>query len=51
MEELNSHRPEDRPPMEKEEVTAGPRVLDRVLDEVDDRVALEFSETSEAKVA
>ena len=51
MEQLNSHRTKDWPPVEEEEVAAGPGVLDGVLDEVDDGVALEFGEAAEAEVA
>jgi hypothetical protein len=51
MKELNPHGTEDRSPVKKEEVSARSRMLHRVLDEVDDRVAFEFGETTKAKVA
>ena len=51
MEQLNPHRTKDWPPVEEEEVAAGPGMLDGVLDEVDDGVALELGEAAEAEVA
>ena len=51
MEQLHPERPQPRPPVEEEEVAAGPRVLDGRLDEVDDGVALEPGVRAEAEVA
>lgn len=51
MKQLNSHGTKDRPAVKEEEVASRPGMLDRVLDEVHDRVTLEFGEAAEAKVS
>ena len=51
MQQLNPHRAKDRSPVEEEEVAPGPGMLNGVLDEVDDRVALELGEAAKAEVA
>lgn len=51
VQQLDAHRPEDRPAVQEEQVAPAARVLDRVLDEVDDRVRLELGAAAEAEVA
>lgn len=50
MEQLHPHRPQHRSPMQEEEVAAAARMLDRVLDEVDDSMRLELRAATEAEV-
>ena len=50
MEQLDPHWTKYWPPMEEEKVSSGSGMFDGVLNDVDDRVALELCEATETKV-
>lgn len=50
MEQLYPHRAQNWPPVQEEKIATAARVLDRVLDKVNDGVRLELRAAAEAKI-
>lgn len=50
MQQLYPHWAQDWPPVQEEKITTAARMLDRILDKVNDSVRLELRAATEAKI-